>query len=184
MKQNSSGSGLEGMDTEQQRFDALVEAYYRPLYRYAYWLCRGQRQTAEDLVQETFLRAWRALDSLQESKAAKAWLTTILRRENARRFQKPQLELAEYDLEQLADSGTEFAYSPERDALHQLVGRLPELYREPLSLQLLFGYTQQEIAEILELPSNTVATRLRRARLQLREWLSQPDATLTSRGQS
>lgn len=183
MKQNVPSVGLEGMDTSQQRFDALVEAYYRPLYRYAFWLCRGQQQTAEDLVQETFLRAWRALDSLQDSSAAKAWLTTILRRENARRFQKPQLELAEYDLEQLPDTGTQFAFDPEQDALHQLVGKLPDLYREPLSLQLLFGYTQQEIATILELPGNTVATRLRRARLQLREWLSQPELLSTSRGQ-
>lgn len=184
MKQKTVRSGLEGMDTEQQRFDALVEAYYRPLYRYAYWLCQGQQHIAEDLVQETFLRAWRALGSLQEQKAAKAWLTTILRRENARRFQKQQLELAEYELEQLADTGTQFVFNAEQDELHQLIGQLPAHYCEPLSLQLLFGYTQQEIAEILELPSNTVATRLRRARLQLREWLSEPVASSTPRSQS
>lgn len=170
------------MDAQQKRFDALVDAYYQPLYRYAYWLTKGQVQVAEDLVQETFLRAWRGLDSLKELQAARAWLTTILRRENARRFQKAQLETVEYDLNQLPDLSAQFEVNPERESLHKMIALLPEHYREPLSLQLIFGYTQEEVASVLGLPSNTVATRLRRARLQLREWLSEPSKQPSSRG--
>lgn len=64
----------------QRKYEALVRAYHRDLYRYAYWLCKDC-SIAEDLVQETCLRAWKSLDSLLDEKAAKAWLITILRRE-------------------------------------------------------------------------------------------------------
>jgi RNA polymerase sigma-70 factor (ECF subfamily) len=79
------------MSDRQARFENLVNGYSDWLFRYAYWLC-GERATAEDLVQETFLRAWRFLDSLKEEAAARSWLTTILRRENARKYERKQLD--------------------------------------------------------------------------------------------
>ena len=84
-------------DAERQmRYENLVKAYSSWLYRYGYWLA-GDKATAEDLVQETFLRAWRFFDSLKEEASAKSWLTTILRRENARRFERKQLEYSDVD---------------------------------------------------------------------------------------
>ena len=59
------------VSTRQQQFEALVRAHSGELYRYAYWLC-GESALAQDLVQETFLRAWRSLDALRETVAAKA----------------------------------------------------------------------------------------------------------------
>ena len=82
------------MKNKEQQFQALVDAYHKPLYRYAYWLTSDE-SVAEDLVQETFMRAWRSLDSLQNVDAAKSWLITILRRENARRFQRKSLEYSD-----------------------------------------------------------------------------------------
>lgn len=61
---------------KQSRFLHLVSAYSGWLYRCAYWLS-GESAAAEDLVQETFLRAWRFLDSLKDENSAKSWLTTI-----------------------------------------------------------------------------------------------------------
>ena len=81
---------------KQRKYEALVRAYHRDLFRYAYWLCKD-KSVAEDLVQETCLRAWKSLDSLQDEKAAKSWLITILRRENARRFERKQLDLVDID---------------------------------------------------------------------------------------
>ncbi len=49
---------------KQRRYEALVRAWHRDLYRYAYWLTKDQH-VAEDLVQETCLRAWRSLDSFR-----------------------------------------------------------------------------------------------------------------------
>jgi len=75
------------MQHKNRFFEQLVSAYANDLYRYAYWLCK-QPTLAEDLVQETFARAWKSIESLKDEKAAKAWLITILRRENARLYRK------------------------------------------------------------------------------------------------
>ena len=83
-------------NTKQQRYESLVAALYQDVYRYAFWLCKNQ-PLAEDLVQETFLRAWRSLESLQNDKAAKAWLFTILRRENARLYERYRPDLVDIE---------------------------------------------------------------------------------------
>ncbi|MCL6417479.1 sigma-70 family RNA polymerase sigma factor [Aestuariirhabdus sp. Z084] len=158
------------MNDKQNLFNSLVEAYQKPLYRYGYWLC-GDRTIAEDLVQETFLRAWRALDSLQSMGAAKSWLITILRRENARRFQRKSLDYSDLPMESLVDERSSEGFSAELESLRVGIANLEEMYREPLLMQMVMGFTQEEISEQMEIPANTVATRLRRARLQLRDLL-------------
>ncbi|NAX22168.1 sigma-70 family RNA polymerase sigma factor [Vibrio sp. V39_P1S14PM300] len=157
----------------QRKYEALVRAYHRDLYRYAFWLCKDQ-SVAEDLVQETCLRAWKSLDSLQDDKAAKSWLITILRRENARRFERKQLDLVDID-----DHGNDAKISDE--AHHQTewvqaqIMKLDVDYREPLFLQVVGGFSGEEIGEILNLNKNTVMTRLFRARNQLKEMLDSED---------
>lgn len=158
------------MNDKQKLFNSLVEAYQKPLYRYGYWLC-GDGSIAEDLVQETFLRAWRALDSLHNPAAAKSWLVTILRRENARRFQRKAFEYSDVPMEGLVDEHAGEVYSVELESMRIGIENLDEKYREPLMMQMLMGFTQEEISEQMEIPANTVATRLRRARLQLRDYL-------------
>ena len=71
----------------QARFERVARDLGADLLRYALWLC-GHEALAKDLVQETFLRAWKALDSLRSEAAAKSWLITILRREYARTFER------------------------------------------------------------------------------------------------
>jgi RNA polymerase sigma-70 factor (ECF subfamily) len=79
------------MNTRQTQFEALVNAYSTDLFRYAVWLVRDS-QLAEDLVQETFMRAWKAIDTLRDPALAKTWLITILRRERARVYEKNRFE--------------------------------------------------------------------------------------------
>jgi RNA polymerase sigma-70 factor (ECF subfamily) len=59
-------------NNRRKRYESLVDNFYQDVFRYAYWLTRNPA-IAEDLVQETFLRAWRSFDSLQSEDAAKAW---------------------------------------------------------------------------------------------------------------
>jgi RNA polymerase sigma-70 factor (ECF subfamily) len=92
-----------GMKTKQLKYEALVRAYSDDLYRYGVWLCRDPN-IAEDLVQETFLRAWRSLESLKDQGAAKSWLITILRRENARRFERKQFDLVDIEESYVPDT--------------------------------------------------------------------------------
>ena len=157
------------MADKQTKYEALVHALHGDIYRYAYWLCRDP-QIAEDLVQETFLRAWKAIDTLLDDKAAKAWLITILRRENARRFERKQFDLVDLDEHPLRDQGVlPSEQEMEHEWLRRLIARLPAEYQEPLLLQVLGGFSGEEIAEQLGLNKNTVMTRLFRARNQIKE---------------
>jgi len=158
---------LDDMANKEARYENLVNAYSPWLYRYAFWLS-GEKSAAEDLVQETFLRAWRFLDSLKDEASAKSWLTTILRRENARKYERKQFQYSDVDMDSITSETTDFDARPEVSALHIALKNLPNKYREPLVLQVLEGYSLKEIAHMFELPCNTVATRLHRARQKLR----------------
>ncbi|ATL92399.1 sigma-70 family RNA polymerase sigma factor [Aeromonas sobria] len=161
------------MADKQTKFEALVHALHGDLYRYGYWLTRDP-SVAEDLVQETFLRAWKAIDTLQDDKAAKGWLITILRRENARRFERKQFDLV--DLDDFPQSDPDALHSEqemENEWLRRHITRLPEEYQEPLLLQVVGGFSGEEIAKMLGLNKNTVMTRLFRARNQIKEAMEQ-----------
>ena len=161
------------MTIKQKRYEALVQVYHTELYRFAYWLCNDPT-IAEDLVQETFLRAWRSLDALQDDKAVKPWLLTILRRENARRFERKQLDYADVENDTIVDTkSVTLDDEMEQTVIQRQINKLSGAYREPLLLQIVMGCSGEEIAEILELNKNTVMTRLYRARNQLKEALTE-----------
>lgn len=178
-KQTEPDSVSNTVAIKQQRYEVLVYALHGDLFRYAFWLCHD-RHVAEDLVQETFLRAWKSLDSLKDDKAAKAWLITILRRENARRFERKRFDLVDVDTALVPDEHSlGLEQGMENEWLRRHMAELAEEYREPLLLQVLGGFSGEEIAEILDLNKNTVMTRLFRARNKLKEAL---DKDLQARG--
>jgi len=152
---------------EKSKFETLVKAYSPELYRYAYWQCRD-RFLAEDLVQETFARAWQAWDKLRDDKAAKSWLYTILRNEHARLYERKRVEIEDgRELDDIVDAAASSVYDQieMRDALKAL----PDNYREPLLLQVLGGFSCAEIAGMMDISEGAVMTRLTRARLALRK---------------
>ena len=152
---------------KKPQFEALVRGYSSELYRYAYWLCRD-RFVAEDLVQETFTRAWQAWESLRDDKAAKSWLYTILRNEHARLFERKRIEIDEArELDEIADTASGAAY--ERFEMHDALKALPKPYREPLLLQILGGFSCAEIGNMMNISEGAVMTRLTRGRLALRK---------------
>lgn len=174
-KENKNTPVIDGTGSKKQRYETLVGEYYNDIFRYAYWLSKS-RQVAEDLTQETFLRAWRALDSLEKPGAAKAWLFTILRRENARMYEKYRPETDDLDDYSLPDTEKlEPDQILDRELLYKAMGGLEPEYRDPLLLQVVGGFSGEEIAQMLDLNNNTVMTRLFRARNKLKDQLDSDD---------
>ena len=165
-------------DTERtSRFNELAEAYSTDLYRYAMWIC-GNDALAKDLVQETFLRAWRALDSLKDVGAAKSWLITILRREFARTFERKVPKFTDVDKVVVVESDElEPDEQTERKLLRKGIMRLAPKYRDPLLLQVVFGHSCAEISEQLGISKSAVMTQLFRARDKLKTQLQKDGVT-------
>ena len=158
------------------QFESLVRALTPELYRFAMGLCHNA-DTANDLVQETFLRAWRSQNTLRDVKTARAWLYTILRNEHARLYERqrpvvcdpstlPAVPVRGYDT------------STEAFVLRRALLSLDVQYREPLLLQIIGGFSCKEIGKQLDLKPNTVLTRLFRARKALRAMLEDTDGEL------
>jgi RNA polymerase sigma-70 factor (ECF subfamily) len=152
----------------EQRLTRLFESMRPDLLRFALWLTRD-RAIAEDVVQEALLRAWRSRGALKDPSCSRAWLLTIVRREHARLYERKRLELVSLNdaTEHEADA---LASKDESDthALHGAILRLPIEYREPLVMQVLGGFSIEEIAQELSLSASAVLTRLFRARNKLR----------------
>jgi RNA polymerase sigma-70 factor (ECF subfamily) len=175
MTKNSNGIDQEqvnyNMMDKKRKYALLIEAHSKDLYKYALWLCKDKNM-AEDVMQEAFLRAWKSLDSLREAKAAKGWLFTIFRREHARQFERKRFQYTDVEeMDTLADSRMGYDARPEAFALRNALQRLPQDYREPLEMQVLGGFSCDEIANILDISSSAVMTRLFRARKKMRQIL-------------
>src|SRR5580700_3129529 len=157
-----------GGNRKRARFQALCQSMRPDLLRFAFWLSRD-RALAEDVVQESMLRAWKARDSLLDEDAAKPWLLTIIRREYARTFERKRFPTVDVD-ELIAKEEPLLAAAEEQDIndVRVAIMKLPDEYREPLALQVLMGYSTAEIARELNLSGPAVLTRLCRARRQLR----------------
>ncbi len=162
-------NGSNAVSSRRRRFDQIVAVFHQDMYRYAAWLCRD-KAIAEDVVQEALLRAWKSLDALRDEAAAKQWLLTIVRREIARHYERRRLETVDID-NLTASQSAMLAEAPNEELsdLRESIYELDSDYREPLVLQVIMGYSTNEIAELLGLKQGAVLTRLHRARLQLKE---------------
>lgn len=154
--------------------------YLNDLYRAALRLT-GKPPEAEDLVQETCLRAFQSLDQLRHPGAAKVWVFSILRSIYLRQMERRSLQPMFVSLEDLEASLLNPSealrdlyeiYSPRRETLReeirQAILKLPLPYREAIILAHIAGLSYREMARILEVPMGTVMSRLFRARRMLR----------------
>jgi RNA polymerase sigma-70 factor, ECF subfamily len=147
--------------------ERLFQSLRPELLRFAWWLARD-RAVAEDVVQEALLRAWRSRDSLKDPAAARGWLFTIVRREHARLFERKRLEITDLDAVVAAEDSQLASDGDELVGLRLAMTQLPDEYRIPLVMQVLGGFSTQEIARELALSTPAVLTRLFRARNRLR----------------
>ena len=160
-------------------FEQVVRAYASDLFRYLYWLSRD-RALAEDLVQETFARAWAGWQGQRDEKAVKAWLYTIARNEHARLYERKRLDIdPEAELDALvAAPGRDPALALD---LRKAFAALPEAFRDCLLLQVLGGLSSAEIAAASGSSEEAVNMRLSRARRALRDVLDPPESMSRSK---
>jgi RNA polymerase sigma-70 factor, ECF subfamily len=151
------------------------------LYNYARILTRSQTE-AEDLLQETLLRALRALTSLNQDVSPKAWLLKIMKHahiDRCRRKLSRPIEEELHDERQAADAPAPL--NPEEILLRRLaieevrtaIRRLPTVWREAVELRDIEGLSYQEIAHVIDRPIGTVMSRLYRGRNLLRSFLQE-----------
>jgi RNA polymerase sigma-70 factor (ECF subfamily) len=163
--------------TRDERFCAEALPLARALYGVAYRMT-GNVHDAEDLVQETFLRAYRAFDRYRPGTNARAWLITILQRVRTDAFRRRQRRPATVEL-----TGEGPSTPPPQDALasggeelERALGSLAEPFRTAVVLRDIEELSYAEIAEALKVPVGTVMSRIHRGRALLRAALSGRDA--------
>jgi len=166
-------------------FEAAAMPYLDPLYNAAYRMARNP-QDAEDLVQETYLKAYKYYDKFEEGTNLKAWLFKILKNTFINSYRKKQQAPPKADFADIEesfettvrdDSGQ--ARNPEEELLEKVLDEdvqhameeLPHDYRMVVLLADLEGFSYKEIADILEIPVGTVMSRLYRGRRLLEEAL-------------
>ncbi len=171
---------------DQATFEQEALQYARQLYSAAMRMTRNPAD-AEDLVQETYLKAYRAFHTFEEGTNLKAWLYRILTNTFINKYRKESRRPSEVDLGDVEDlymyrrigSSGELSRTTEDRVLDGLVEEdikravedLPENFRIPVLLADLEGFSYKEIAEILDIPIGTVMSRLHRGRKAMQKAL-------------
>ncbi len=164
-------------------FAAVFNTYQQPIYNYLLRMTQNQTE-AEDLTQETFIRAHRSLPTFRGESSLSTWLYRIATNVSLDHFRRRTTQQAKVTLsfEEVKPDGEWAAESPtlpeQRAAQSEMsscvegfIERLPPDYRAALVLHDLQGLKNREIAEVLDIPLSTVKIRLHRARKKLRESL-------------
>jgi RNA polymerase sigma-70 factor (ECF subfamily) len=171
---------------EEHEFIESALSHLDALYRHAF-TCLGDAPDAEDVVQETYLRAYKSRQTFRGQSQLKTWLTRIMLRVVADHLRKSKRRIVTLNLEESLDvdvSGPTVAGPEDIICANEKVERIrtalnliPDEFARPLLLREFHDATYFEISNILEIPEGTVMSRLSRARSMLRKILLDDVAT-------
>lgn len=177
---------MKFFQSKRNQFEELTKPYGQDIYRLALWRL-ANRQDAEDVVQETFLRAYRSFHTFQTGTNAKAWLTKIslnvindLLKKKTRQPDTvsfdgdgDEIESLQSESVSLQDPAVQIMMNEFDPALLLALRKLPVSLLYPLLLRELEDLSYEEIASILAIPTGTVMSRLFRARRLVRDRLTE-----------
>ena len=180
------------MSGDAEAFDSFVGHFRAKIFHYS-WLMCGQREDAEDVAQDTLLKAFESFDQLREPERIRPWIFRIAR--NACLMKRrmsvfaPQNELSldeflpamEREAGQVKLQIADCSGLPDqslmraemKDVLDRAIGELPEAYKSVLLMRDVEELSTQETAHVLDLTPDVVKTRLHRARLAVRQKLDE-----------
>lgn len=189
-QKNSDPSSRQDLSKQerikQEEFQQEAVVHINALYNYALHLTMNP-DDAHDLVQETYLKAYKFFDSFEKGTNCKAWLFKILKNNYINKFRKNAREPGKVDYDLIKDfyhsikdaqSDSEdlnagYFKSLMHDEVYQALNSLPDEFREVIQLCDIEGFTYEEIANMVESPIGTVRSRLYRGRKLLRGKLNQ-----------
>ena len=171
----------------QEEFEAVALEHFDVLYSTAMRLTRNPAE-AQDLVQETYLKAYRFFDRFEPGTNIKAWLFTILRNTHINTYRKASRQQEQTDFERVEPFYADPTLFPEwsdqapleevlrhvvQDDVKRALDALPEVYRMVVLLADMADFSYKEIAAIIDCPEGTVMSRLFRGRRLLRNSLAE-----------
>lgn len=177
-----STTGTDADEEKKARFRAEAMVHLDALFGLALRLTGGDDARAQDLVQETVLKAYRAWDEFEPGTNCRAWLMTILRNTFINEFRRARRRPSPVDYDEVAERsvfGSLRDEDPEGrffdrlidDEVIAAIDQLPEEFRVPVVLSDLEGLSYREVSEIMGIPVGTVKSRLFRARKRLQRTL-------------
>jgi RNA polymerase sigma-70 factor, ECF subfamily len=159
-------------------FERIVLPYLEYLYRVAFHLVRKRKEDAEDLVQETFIKAYKSFHQLKDRQKCRAWLTSILYKTFVNKYRKEEKASI---ISQPIEESIIYQENPETEILRGVMDQevskalfeLPEEYSTVIVLSDIEGISYKEISESLGIPIGTARSRLSRGRRLLKGRLYQ-----------
>ena len=167
---------------DNEAFNELYEKYYKPLL---YTACRltNNIEDAKDAVQSAFMQMYTSIHNLKEPKYFRLWMNKIVRGKCIDMFHKNKDVIVDTSqdeiINQYEEQNTDFIphdklkFTADQDILMNLIDELPDRYQEILFYAYFYQFSMKEMAELLNIPTGTVKSRLYAAKKALREKVSE-----------
>lgn len=156
---------------DKELYSEIIKRYQQKLLRYVNYLV-GESSLAEDIVQETFIKAYVNLNSFNLKKKFSSWIYRIAHNEAMNNLTKNKKKVSLnsiFDFDSGINVEDEFSKKEIQAMVHKCLGEMPAHYKEPLVLYFLEGKSYEEISDILRLAIGTVGTRINRAKVLMKK---------------